>query len=534
MKILSSKPESQSPELVGQDAPSSAQSNSPISSLFNMMLQASADTSKSDKKEDSGNFDASPDKNKTSADSSQNANNNDNSNVIAQLAMIGVVGDQVQPAQHATTEEAKSQTDNVAASAQQTASNEAAVQAQTQQDQIPNAALQATQAAEAVQVQAAQTTQAMQPQAAQAAQSAQAKAAQAAQAQSQLKTQQQTTQQTTINTSTIQEVSTQNQTTKPTLSDQTLQKLTQLKNNNTQTVATNNDSALLNDDDLKAAQAAQVAPISPDLNNNQANDQKLANKSNEVKLEDTQDTVAPNPLINSDDSDINAVQQVKDEQAIQAATQTQLDATSFQRQLDNQQLAQSAKYSDALVQLGTFINSHTMNIHSNAQTTTAQNVNATTTQSLYSDNLKNTVINATQPEYDLNVQLMPPSVDTMMREVYDAKIKISPPELGQVTAKLRVDKNSTELVITTENDRVKEIVQSNLPQLRENFQNADINLTHIDVQSAPSGMSGQDTGTQSGSDGFLPRNTDHITQNDQVASPKEGPRNTNALIDTYA
>lgn len=88
---------------------------------------------------------------------------------------------------------------------------------------------------------------------------------------------------------------------------------------------------------------------------------------------------------------------------------------------------------------------------------------------------------ATQPEYELKVELFSSSSDPLAKDTYHANIKIYPPELGAMLAKLKVSKNGAELTILTDNNRIKEIVESNLTQLKENFREADINLTKIQV-----------------------------------------------------
>jgi flagellar hook-length control protein FliK len=188
------------------------------------------------------------------------------------------------------------------------------------------------------------------------------------------------------------------------------------------------------------------------------------------------------------------------------------------------------KYLDSLAQLGSFINEQTSREHfsaiskSDSPTPTLSSVMAEIKAQQSSD-------------YHFNVEILPASAASIAKEVYDAKIKIYPPELGQVTAKLRVDKNGTELTILTENARVKEIVEANLAQLRQNFQQADIHLTQVNVHSqAPGGMETQaQTSDGSGNNGTLGNKKEiNVTNNDTSSQEETKKPSSNAIVDTYA
>jgi flagellar hook-length control protein FliK len=64
---------------------------------------------------------------------------------------------------------------------------------------------------------------------------------------------------------------------------------------------------------------------------------------------------------------------------------------------------------------------------------------------------------------------------------YHANIKIYPPELGKITAKLKMDRNETNLEITAENKQVKALLQGHLTTLREQFTNSNIQLNKIEI-----------------------------------------------------
>ncbi|MHB1947021.1 MAG: flagellar hook-length control protein FliK [Gammaproteobacteria bacterium] len=191
-------------------------------------------------------------------------------------------------------------------------------------------------------------------------------------------------------------------------------------------------------------------------------------------------------------------------------------------------LSQENKYSDALLQLGQFINAQTMNAFS--KNDQSMSINATTISSESDIATKHSA----STDFTLQMELSPPTLDALNKETYDAKIKIYPPELGEVMATLKVDKNGAELFITTENNRVKEIVEANLPQLRESFQHAEINLTDIQVQTSSSGTKEQGNPNTHQKESFISREPVLESNNEQIVSPKESPKKSETLIDTYA
>ncbi|MFZ2314653.1 MAG: flagellar hook-length control protein FliK [Gammaproteobacteria bacterium] len=192
-------------------------------------------------------------------------------------------------------------------------------------------------------------------------------------------------------------------------------------------------------------------------------------------------------------------------------------------QSDQNTLTLQDKPANALQELGKLINQHTNVIPEETKTVnTLSRPAATYTQTL--DKLS-------QIEPGMNITKTIAMVGSSLKDVYTANIKIHPPELGQVTATLKVDKNNAELVLLTENDHVKAIVQSQLTQLRENFQKADLYLTNIDVQTSHSDAERQQQEP-------APRNTSNINQGIkedavELKEPKTVSQRINSLIDTY-
>src|SRR5579885_77480 len=189
---------------------------------------------------------------------------------------------------------------------------------------------------------------------------------------------------------------------------------------------------------------------------------------------------------------------------------------------------QKNKYVDSLVQLGNMINAQTTLAFNDREASVTPSSNASGSYADIFNKLN-------QHDYDLKIDLLPPSQDALMKESYDAHIKIYPPELGAVVAKLKLDKNNAELIIVTEHNRVKEVIQANIVQLRENFQNADINLTNIqvDVQTSQQG-SEQYTSNNNYSNDATNNSDDFGSKNKPIENNKPQPQRLNSLVDTYA
>jgi flagellar hook-length control protein FliK len=181
---------------------------------------------------------------------------------------------------------------------------------------------------------------------------------------------------------------------------------------------------------------------------------------------------------------------------------------------------------NALSQFGSFINSQTAP-HINNDLAPAQNLYVNTTS------VADTFRTTPQLEMETKIELLPATLEGINKETYNANIKIYPPELGHVLAKLKVDKNTAELVITADNNVVKQIIEAHLPQLRENFQSADITLTHIHVQTAEANIDSQENNNNRQSNQADNRNEED-QQSGQPVSTTAQQRRLNSIIDTYA
>jgi flagellar hook-length control protein FliK len=190
---------------------------------------------------------------------------------------------------------------------------------------------------------------------------------------------------------------------------------------------------------------------------------------------------------------------------------------------ENGENFQNNKHVNALLQMGEFINSHTAKL---TGTTHAPSEIADT-------NYIATAKKVASGNYETKIDLRPETIDSILKNTYNANIKIYPPELGHVLAKLKIDKNNAELVIMTESSVVKQIVEANLPQLRENFQQADINLSSIQVLTSQSnGKSPENNSNSQSNQPVTELNTGLSAES--TTSPEKTATQLNSLVDTYA
>lgn len=189
------------------------------------------------------------------------------------------------------------------------------------------------------------------------------------------------------------------------------------------------------------------------------------------------------------------------------------------------------KFTDAMVQMGHIVQKQVTQALSQdsqvSQDSRLAQSRSVDTQSLIQD--------MQGEESGLQIELLPVSARLPGEESYSAHIKIHPPELGSVLAKLKIDKNGTQLVIIAENHRVKEIVESNLYQLRENFQKIDIQITdvQVDVQSSSHGTYEQNSEQKKSSDSFM--SDEERGQTDkQMTETRTPSKKVTSLVDTYA
>ncbi len=191
---------------------------------------------------------------------------------------------------------------------------------------------------------------------------------------------------------------------------------------------------------------------------------------------------------------------------------------------------QANKYVDALVQMGGLINGETMRHFGAGTNQPGEMVMREASSVDYGEMISR----ASRPEYELKIDLLPLAAGSMASDVYTANIKIYPPELGSVIAKLKLDKKNAELTIVTENNRVKEVVEANLSQLKQQFQQSDINLTtiHVEVQTSDARQGQQQQQNPQTSDSKMSSN-DSNAKNNTNKEPATKPQRLNSIIDTY-
>lgn len=66
-------------------------------------------------------------------------------------------------------------------------------------------------------------------------------------------------------------------------------------------------------------------------------------------------------------------------------------------------------------------------------------------------------------------------------EHYTAQIKVHPEDMGEITAKIEVNDGVATISFMTEHLHVKQLMETNMPELRQAFQQSSLNLDQVDV-----------------------------------------------------
>lgn len=69
-------------------------------------------------------------------------------------------------------------------------------------------------------------------------------------------------------------------------------------------------------------------------------------------------------------------------------------------------------------------------------------------------------------------------------EQYVAHIKLSPPDLGKISAKIEINQGITTITLVTEHAHVKQLMEVNLHALRHAFEGSNLQLTSVNVQNS--------------------------------------------------
>jgi flagellar hook-length control protein FliK len=115
-------------------------------------------------------------------------------------------------------------------------------------------------------------------------------------------------------------------------------------------------------------------------------------------------------------------------------------------------------------------------------------------------------------------------------EHYTAQIKVHPQELGQITAKIEVNNGIATITFLTEHAHVKQLMEANLPELRQAFQHSSLNLNNVDVHHGGSQDKKEPPAYVN------PDEEEDVVQGKIVnkATESHGVQTNRSIIDTYA
>lgn len=207
------------------------------------------------------------------------------------------------------------------------------------------------------------------------------------------------------------------------------------------------------------------------------------------------------------------------------ATNTNLNVQDIDS-LGRQNQDENNKYTDALKQLGNMINQHTSQLLDNNQ---ISRMNLQKPSATYSETMQK-ILN---PVIEPKIEISSSTLSGIARELHQADIRVHPPELGRVLAKLKVHENTAELVIVTQSSRVKEIVEANLQQLKDNFQQSSISLSSINVEVQTADSNARDQYSKKQQDNDLGSEMLKNDSNQMNQKEDNRARVIDSIIDTY-
>lgn len=114
---------------------------------------------------------------------------------------------------------------------------------------------------------------------------------------------------------------------------------------------------------------------------------------------------------------------------------------------------------------------------------------------------------------------------------YFATLKVYPPDLGQITAEIQVNKGMTELTLRADNPQVKHFIETSLQQLRESFENSNISLGQVSIENnSPDDRNNFQKNHSPGFDDWgVPQKSAPVKQELVIEKQR-----SNSIIDTYA
>ena len=120
------------------------------------------------------------------------------------------------------------------------------------------------------------------------------------------------------------------------------------------------------------------------------------------------------------------------------------------------------------------------------------------------------------------------------RNVQQAEIKLTPPEMGPLEIKITVQKDQTQVHFVANHAATRDALEASIPRLREMFGEINLNLANVDVNQQQAG----DTAAQAGGEGQVPMDEAQTAGGDynlQDSGAASGPRTlASGLLDTYA
>lgn len=139
--------------------------------------------------------------------------------------------------------------------------------------------------------------------------------------------------------------------------------------------------------------------------------------------------------------------------------------------------------------------------------------------------------------FNLDVPLQQPGWDRAFgngirwlvnQKVQVAEIRLSPPNLGPLEVRLKVEGDRTHVNIVAPHATTREAVEAALPRLREMFAESGLNLGDVNVRQDSAGRGGADGGEQPG------QSSSATGGAPEEGDARDGPATAQGLVDFYA
>jgi len=142
--------------------------------------------------------------------------------------------------------------------------------------------------------------------------------------------------------------------------------------------------------------------------------------------------------------------------------------------------------------------------------------------------------------FNLDVPLQQPGWDRAFangirwlvnEKVQVAELRLSPPNLGPIEVRLKVEGDRTHVNIVAPHATTREAVEAALPRLREMFAESGLNLGDVNVRQDSAGRGGADGGEQPGQSSSA---TVGSPEDGDARDARDGPVTAQGLVDFYA